>query len=166
MKRRGGRLGTRKRQPQLIEGETPLHQCWREYGTIWLRIGDQRALLIKAVFLDLDRIKTKSMESAIFKSGSLAGTKDLIFKWRREMRILRRLGMNYPWWPRAKGLIESPYELVYSHNTVPPWEVQTGSGRVMLQSDLSAEVYKNFVMNDLEDLSCLRLHALKKHWSP
>ena len=36
----------------------------------------------------------------------------------------------------------------------------------MLQSDLSAEVYKNFVMNDLEDLSCLRLHALEKHWSP
>ena len=71
--------------------------------------------------------------------------------------------MNYPGWPRAKELIESPYELVYSHNTVPPWEVQTESRCVMLQSDLSAEVYKNFVMNDLEDLSCLRLRALEKH---
>ena len=30
----------------------------------------------------------------------------------------------------------------------------------MLQSDLPAEVYKNFVMNDLEDLSCLWLHVL------
>ena len=41
---------------------------------------DRRALLIKAVFLDLERIKTKSLESAIFKIGSSAGTKDLIFK--------------------------------------------------------------------------------------
>jgi len=41
---------------------------------------DRRALLIKAVFLDLDRIKTESLESTIFKIGSLAGTKDLIFK--------------------------------------------------------------------------------------
>ena len=64
---------------------------------------------------------------------------------------------------RAGDGLLMPYELVYSHNTVPPWEVQTGSGRVMLQSDLSAEVYKNFVMNDFEDLSCLRLHALEKH---
>ena len=41
---------------------------------------DQRALLIKDVFSDLDRIKTESLESAIFKIGSLAGTKDMIFK--------------------------------------------------------------------------------------
>jgi len=41
---------------------------------------DQRALLIKAMFLDLDRIKTESLESAIFKIGSSARTKDLIFK--------------------------------------------------------------------------------------
>ena len=33
----------------------------------------------------------------------------------------------------------------------------------MLQSDLSAEVYKNLMMDDLEDLSYLRLHALEKH---
>ena len=33
----------------------------------------------------------------------------------------------------------------------------------MLQNDLSAEVYQNFVMNDLEDLSCLLLHALEKY---
>ena len=38
------------------------------------------ALLIKVVFSDLDRIKTKSLESAIFKIGSLTRTKDLIFK--------------------------------------------------------------------------------------
>ena len=31
----------------------------------------------------------------------------------------------------------------------------------MLQNDLSAEVYKNLMMDNLEDLSCLRLHALE-----
>ena len=47
----------------------------------------------------------------------------------------------------------SPYELVYGHNAVLPWEIQTGSRRVTLQNDLSAEVYKNLTMDDLEDLS-------------
>ena len=37
---------------------------------------DQRAPLIKAVFSDLDRIKAKGLESAIFKIGSSARTKD------------------------------------------------------------------------------------------
>ena len=55
----------------------------------------------------------------------------------------------------------SPYELVYGHNAVLPWEVQTGSRRVMLQNDLIAEVYKNLMLDGLEDLSCLRLRALK-----
>ena len=54
-----------------------------------------------------------------------------------------------------------PYELVYGHNAVLPWEVQTGSRRVTLQNDLSAEVYKNLMMDNLEDLSCLRLRALE-----
>ena len=31
----------------------------------------------------------------------------------------------------------------------------------MLHNDLTAEVYKNLMMDDLEDLSCLRLHALE-----
>ena len=118
----------------INKGKTPLHQCRREYGARWLRMEDRKAPLIKVVFSDLDRIKAKSLESAIFKIGSSAKTKDLIFKWRRDMRLLRRLGMNYPWWPRAKGLIESPYEPVYSHNTVSPWEVQTGSRCVMPKS--------------------------------
>ena len=96
--------------------------------------GRSKGSLNKGYVLDIDRIKAKSLGSAIFKIGSSAGTKDLIFKWRREMRLLRRLGINYPWWPRAKGLIESPYEPVCSHNTVPPWEVQTGSRCVMSKS--------------------------------
>ena len=53
----------------------------------------------------------------------------------------------------------SPYELVYGHNVVLPWEIQTRSRRVTLQNDLIAEVYKNLMMDDLEDLSCHRLRA-------
>ena len=55
----------------------------------------------------------------------------------------------------------SPYELVYGPNAVLPWEVRTGSRRVTLQNDLSSEVYKNLMIDNLEDLSCLRLRALE-----
>ena len=68
-----------------------------------------------------------------------------------------------PLMAKSKRAEWSPYELMYRHNIVPPWEVQTGSRHIMLQSDLSAEVYKNLVMDYLEDLSCLRLRALEKH---
>ena len=60
------------------------------------------------------------------------------------------------------GSIEtSPYELVYGHNAVLPWEIRTGSRRVTLQNDLSAKIYKNLMIDDLEDLSCHRLRALE-----
>jgi len=55
----------------------------------------------------------------------------------------------------------SPYGLVYGHNSVLPWEIQTGSRRVTLQNDLTVEVNKNLMMDDLENLSCHRLRALK-----
>ena len=55
----------------------------------------------------------------------------------------------------------SPYKLVYGHNAVLPWEVRTGSRRVTLHNDLLAEVYKNLMMDKLEDLSSLRLMLLK-----
>ena len=55
----------------------------------------------------------------------------------------------------------SPYELVYGHNAVLPWEIQTGSRRVTLQNDLSAEVYKNLMIDNSEDISCHRLRALE-----
>ena len=55
----------------------------------------------------------------------------------------------------------SPYELVYGHNAVLPWEIQARSRRVTLQNDLSAEVYKNLMIDDLEDLNCLRLRTLE-----
>ena len=55
----------------------------------------------------------------------------------------------------------SPYELVYGYNVVLPWEIQTGSRRVTLQNDLTAEVYKTLMMDELEDLSCHWLCALE-----
>jgi hypothetical protein len=51
----------------------------------------------------------------------------------------------------------SPYELVYGHNAILPWEIQTGSRCVTLQNDLTAEIYTNLMMDDLEDLNCHRL---------
>ena len=50
---------------------------------------------------------------------------------------------------------------MYGHNAVLPWELQTGSRRVTLQHDLSAKVFKNLMIDDLEDSSCLRLRALE-----
>ena len=55
----------------------------------------------------------------------------------------------------------SPYELVYGHNAVLPWEVRTRLRHVTLQNDLLAEVYKNLMIDNLEDSSCLRLRALE-----
>ena len=50
---------------------------------------------------------------------------------------------------------------MYGHNAVLPWEIWSGSRRVTLQNDLSAKVYKNLMIDNLEDLSCLRLRALE-----
>ena len=38
----------------------------------------------------------------------------------------------------------SPYELVYGHHVVLPWELQSSSRRVTLQNDLKKESYKEF----------------------
>jgi hypothetical protein len=56
----------------------------------------------------------------------------------------------------------SPYELVYGHHAVLPWEIQSDSGRVVLQKDLSSKDYSGLMMDELEDLHMIRLRALKK----
>jgi transposase InsO family protein len=45
----------------------------------------------------------------------------------------------------------SPYELVYGHHVVLPWETQLESRRVALQKDLSSNNYTDLMMNELED---------------
>jgi hypothetical protein len=46
----------------------------------------------------------------------------------------------------------SPYELVYGHHAVLPWEMQSESRRVVLQKDLSSKDYNDLMMDELEDL--------------
>jgi hypothetical protein len=55
----------------------------------------------------------------------------------------------------------SPYELVYGHHAVLPWEMQSDSRRVVLQKDLSSKDYNDLMMNELEDLHMIRLKALE-----
>jgi hypothetical protein len=51
----------------------------------------------------------------------------------------------------------SPYELVYGHHAVLPWEMQSDS---ILQKDLSSKDYSGLMMDELEDLHMIRLKAL------
>jgi transposase InsO family protein len=55
----------------------------------------------------------------------------------------------------------SPYELVYGHHAVLPWEMQSGSRRIKLQKDLSSKDYNDLMMDELEDLHMIRLRALE-----
>jgi hypothetical protein len=55
----------------------------------------------------------------------------------------------------------SPYELVYGHHAVLPWEMQSDSRRVVLQKDLSSKDYSDLMMDELEDLHMIRLSALE-----
>jgi hypothetical protein len=55
----------------------------------------------------------------------------------------------------------SPYELVYGHHAVLPWEMQSDSRRVVLQKDLSSKDYNDLMMDELEDLHMIRLRALE-----
>jgi hypothetical protein len=55
----------------------------------------------------------------------------------------------------------SPYELVYGHHVVLPWEIQSDSRRVVLQKDLCSKEYSGLMMDELEDLHMIRLKALE-----
>jgi hypothetical protein len=55
----------------------------------------------------------------------------------------------------------SPYELVYAHHAVLPWDIQSDSRRVVLQKDLCSKDYSGLMMDELEDLHMIRLRALE-----
>jgi hypothetical protein len=55
----------------------------------------------------------------------------------------------------------SPYELVYGHLAVLPWEMQSYSRRVVLQKYLRSKDYNDLMMDELEDLHMIRLRALE-----
>ena len=54
----------------------------------------------------------------------------------------------------------SPYQLVYGHDAVLPWELKTGSRCVSLQDHLSTDDYSAQMKGELEDLADNRLRAL------
>ena len=53
-----------------------------------------------------------------------------------------------------------PYQLVYWHEVVLPWETRLGSRWVTFQDQLTAEHYATLVKDELEDLAGHRLNAL------
>jgi hypothetical protein len=54
----------------------------------------------------------------------------------------------------------SPYQLVYRHEAVLPWETRLGSRRVTFQDQLTADDYMALMKDELEDLAGHRLSAL------
>jgi hypothetical protein len=54
-----------------------------------------------------------------------------------------------------------PYELVYGHHAIMPWEMQSNSGRIVLQKDLSSKDYNDLMIDELEDLHMIRHRALE-----
>jgi hypothetical protein len=55
----------------------------------------------------------------------------------------------------------SPYELVYGHHAVLPWEMQSDLRRIKLQKDLSSKDYNDLMMDELEYLHKIHLRALE-----
>jgi len=53
----------------------------------------------------------------------------------------------------------SPYQLVYGHEVLLPWETRLGSRRVTFQDQLTAEDYAALMKDELEDLAGHRLDA-------
>ena len=55
----------------------------------------------------------------------------------------------------------SPYQLVYGHDAVLPWEIKTGSRRLSFQDQLATDDYATLMTDELDDLVGHRLMALK-----
>ena len=55
----------------------------------------------------------------------------------------------------------SPYELIYGHEAVLPWEISLGSRRISQQDKLIVHDYKNLMLDNLDDLNFHRLKALE-----
>ena len=54
----------------------------------------------------------------------------------------------------------SPYQLVYGHEVVLPWELKLDSRRMTFQDQLTADEYLTLMKDELEDLARHRLKAL------
>jgi len=54
----------------------------------------------------------------------------------------------------------SPYQLVYGHKAVLPWELKMGSRRVTFQDQLTTDEYSALMKDGIEDLVSHQLNAL------
>ena len=54
----------------------------------------------------------------------------------------------------------SPYQLVYGHDAVLPWEIKTGFRRLSFQDQVAADDYATLMIDELDDLAGHRLRAL------
>jgi len=54
----------------------------------------------------------------------------------------------------------SPYQLVYGHDAVLPWEIKAGSRQLSFQDQLIADDYTTFMKDELDDLAEHQLRAL------
>jgi len=54
----------------------------------------------------------------------------------------------------------SPYQLVYGHDAVLPWEIKTGSRQMSFQDQLTVDDYATLMKDELDDLAEHRLRAL------
>jgi hypothetical protein len=54
----------------------------------------------------------------------------------------------------------SPYQLVYGHDDVLPWEIKARSRRIFSQDQLATDDYVTLMIDELEDLARHRLKAL------
>jgi len=57
----------------------------------------------------------------------------------------------------TKGL---PYQLVYGHDVVLPWEVKAGSRQIFSQDQLATDDYLTLMRDELKDLAGHQLKAL------
>ncbi|TKC13315.1 transposase family protein [Robertmurraya kyonggiensis] len=55
----------------------------------------------------------------------------------------------------------SPYQLIYGHEAVLPWELKIGSRRVEFQNEIIADEYSIIMKDELEDLTQYRLKAIE-----
>jgi len=54
----------------------------------------------------------------------------------------------------------SPYQLVYGHDAVLPWEIKAGSRWIFSQDQLNADDHATLMKDELDDLAGHRMRAL------
>jgi len=53
-----------------------------------------------------------------------------------------------------------PYQLIYGHDAVLPWEIKTGSRQISFQDQLAADDYASLMKDELDNLAEHRFRAL------